>query len=262
VGTPPLVVPLVPLAPPLVVQLVPLVAPLVALVPPLVPPLDPEPGGGTQRHPREADGARMPGPAPSVDTLSNPTLDVQTDAIILREGAGAVASTYLRGTSSCPPPSVPDATPGATTEPNPTATPTPTPTPTPTSSSGAATPTTATEPPPFGVRKQAFRAAPIVVGVGPATERARLRALAAAAPPRPRAPMVRAHRAGRAHSPSWTVLAAFALGTATVAVASLFADHGLEIAACTSTLAGMMTLAVALSRIRAQNGAGRRPTSR
>jgi hypothetical protein len=189
-----------------------------------------------------------------VETLSNPTLDLHTDAIILREGAAAVASSYLRGTSSCPPPSVP----GATTEPNPTATPTATPTPppisTPSSGSGSATPTTATEPPPFGVRNQAFRAARIVVGVGPATERARLRALAAATatppratPPRAKAPMVRAHRSARARSSSWTVLAAFALGTTVVAVAALFGDHGLEIAACTSTLAGTMTLAVALS---------------
>lgn len=185
----------------------------------------------------------MAASARSVGTCSSPTLDLHTDAIILREGAGAVASTHLHGSSSGPTGRLPSVV---------SSTDAPTFTPTPTPSAGSAsqvTSTIATGPPPCAVPRQVFRAAPrvVVVGVGPATERARLRALAAQPPPRAAAHVVRSEPAARARAPSttWVPVAAFALGSALVA---LLGDRALEIAALAATTAGAMTLAAAFSR--------------
>jgi hypothetical protein len=166
---------------------------------------------------------------------SGPTLDLHTDAIIMREGAEAVGSTYLRGTSSCP---------------------TITPTPTTTSVSIALGTPTASERSPFAVRQTAFRAAPVItVGPSPAMERVRLREAAAQGPrasPLGRGPgsALLARRGGArsgdaAASLSWPVLAAFAIGAAMAVAAQLFDDRGVELAALAAVIAGTRTLAAA-----------------
>ncbi len=167
---------------------------------------------------------------------SGPTLDLHTDAIIMREGAEAVGSTYLRGSSSCT---------------------TITPTPTTTSVSiGLGTPT-ASERSPFGVRKSAFRAAPIIaVGPSPAMQRVRLREAAAEGARASllvrgsRSALV-ARRGGGSRSRAdaslpWPVLAAFAIGAAMAVAAQLLGDRGVELAALAAVIAGMRTLAAAL----------------
>jgi hypothetical protein len=169
---------------------------------------------------------------------SVPTLDLHTDAIIMREGAGAAGSTYLCGSSSCP-----------------TSTPTPTPT-----SVSLATPT-ASERSPFIGRQSAFRAAPIItvgtVGPSPAMQRVRLREEAAqrAASVVLRGPggAVVARRGGGSRSRTaeaslpWPVLAAFAIGAAMAVAAQLVGDDlGVELAALAAVLAGTRTLVAAL----------------
>ena len=153
---------------------------------------------------------------------SGPTLDLHTDAIILREGPGAVCSSYLRGSSSSL---------GVT------------------SSTSGVTPTAA-EPSPFVVRKSAFRAAPplITVRPSPAMERVRARARAkeqddlravAAARQRRR----RRQDAEHGAAPPWSLFAAFALGAAVVATAEMVVDRGVELAALAAVVAGLRVLA-------------------
>jgi hypothetical protein len=167
---------------------------------------------------------------------SGPTLDLHTDAIIMREGAEAVGSTYLRGSSSCP---------------------TITPTPTTTSVSIALATPTASERSPFMVRNTAFRAAPIVtVGPSPAMQRVRLREAAAhgaRASLLVRGPghALVARRGGGSRSRAaasipWPVLAAFAIGAAMAVAAQLIGDRGVELAALAALIAGTRTLAAAL----------------
>ena len=167
---------------------------------------------------------------------SGPTLDLHTDAIIMREGAEAVGSTYLRGPSSCP-----------TAAPPPTTT---------SLSIALATPTTS-ERSPFIVRRTAFRAAPIItVGPSPAMERVRLReaeAEGARASLFVRAPghALVARRGGGSRSRAavslpWPVLAAFAIGAAMAVAAQLVGDRGVELAALAAVIAGTRTLIAAL----------------
>jgi hypothetical protein len=158
------------------------------------------------------------------DSRSNPTLDCHTDAIILREGAGAVCSTYLDGSPSSP-----------------SVTRTPT---TASESISVATPTDA-EPSPFIVRRSAFRAAPqFIVHAGPATARARGRAAGAAAAGGARraaaaAPEIRI----RARSlPTWTVFAGFALGASVAAPAVIVLERGVAFAVLACVVAGVVTL--------------------
>jgi hypothetical protein len=167
---------------------------------------------------------------------SGPTLDLHTDAIIMREGAEAVGSTYVRGSSSCP---------------------TITTTPTTTSVSIALATPTAAERSPFMVRKTAFLAAPIItVEPSPAMQRVRLREAAAE---RARAsllarvpcsaPVGRRGVGSRSHaavSLPWPVLAAFALGAAMAVAAQLLGDRGVELAALAAVIAGTRTLAAGL----------------
>lgn len=197
-----------------------------------------------------ADGPEMSASRTSlaVDSRpSGPTLDLHTDAIILREGPAPIASTLpLRGS---PPPSVTSTA----------ATPTPT-------SLSKATPTEAA-PSPFLVRKTVFRAAPgiLTVGPGPATVRVAARARArldadadaddeadarsSDARRRARARLTRAP----AHS-SWAFFAAFALGAAASALTPASGDRGLELAIMAAVIAGAQTLAVALGKARARAG--------
>jgi hypothetical protein len=167
---------------------------------------------------------------------SGPTLDLHTDAIILREGRGAVASTAPRGGSS--PPSV---------------TSTPTSTPTPTSTAGATPTPTESAPSPFFVRKTVFRAAPriLTVGPGPATIRARALVEAGAAA---RATGMSSEGRRRCERPartpaqvSWTFFAAFALGAASAALMPTIADRGIELAIMATVIAGAQALAFAMS---------------
>lgn len=172
----------------------------------------------------------MRAPTPSMETRSEPTLECHTDAIILRDGAGAVCSTYLRGSSSGP-----SAPPSATSL-----------------SLSLGTPTTASEPPPFAVRRSAFPAAEvaIVVGVGPATQRVKARARA----------LERTYRRAGAVAPSSLTrgasavayASAFALGAATAASVGHVADRALEIASFACMVAGAVTLLVGILRTRAR----------
>ena len=105
--------------------------------------------------------------------------------------------------------------------------------------------TTACEPPPFDVRSSEFRApSPIVVvGVGPATERARRRLRRATRGPQ--------KEAIRARSLPWGGVVGFALGATVAATAGLFTvDRGLEAALLACVVAGTVTLAAALGRRR------------
>jgi hypothetical protein len=176
---------------------------------------------------------------------SGPTLDLHTDAIILREGPGAVCSTYLRGSSTCP-----------------TVTPTPTPTPTSIGSS-VATPTSS-ERSPFLVRKTAFRAAPpiITVGPSPAMQRVQIReaaaktgqAVGAAEIARPE----RGLRAQAEASLPWPVLAALAIGAGMAFAAQLIGDRAGELAAFVAIMAGLRTLAAGMpGKSRAQTSRSR-----
>ena len=166
---------------------------------------------------------------------SVPTLDLHTDAIVMREGAGTVGSTYLRGSSSCP---------------------TSTPTTTTSASMALATPT-ACERSPFVVRQTAFRAAPIItVGPSPTMQRVRLREAAAdgarasllvrgaGSVPVPRRGEGLRSRAS-ALLP-WPVLAAFAIGAAMTVATQLIGDRGVELAVLAALMAGTRTLAAAL----------------
>jgi hypothetical protein len=170
--------------------------------------------------------------SPSMEPRSRDTLDCSTGAIILREGAGAVVSTYLTESES--------ALAGAPTQ---TQTPTPT------------SPESMAEPP--------QRAWPIV-RPGPATERARQRELAAALAILanvPKSKEVRETRERRRDarpsprraptataSPAWTRCGMFALGAAVAAIAGRFADRGdFFVAVVASLLAGVLTTAVVLA---------------
>lgn len=155
---------------------------------------------------------------------SGPTLDLHTDAIILREGAAAVCSSYVRGSSS------------SLSVTSPTSTPTP----------------TASEPSPFMVRRTAFRAAPAVITVrpSPAMERVRARVLANAQSERhaPAASRERpSHGVERGTAPTWTLFAAFALGGAAVASVEMLFERGVELAALAALVAGVRALAAALA---------------
>jgi hypothetical protein len=156
------------------------------------------------------------------DSRSNPTLDCHTDAIILREGAGAVCSTYLDGSPSSP-----------------SVTRTPT---TASESISVATPTDA-EPSPFIVRRSAFRAAPqFIVHAGPATARARGRAAAAAGGARRAAAAPPEIRIRARSLPTWTVFAGFALGASVAAPAVIVLERGVAFAVLACVVAGVVTL--------------------
>ncbi|MDB5215762.1 MAG: hypothetical protein JWO86_3689 [Myxococcaceae bacterium] len=174
---------------------------------------------------------------------SGPTLDLHTDAIILREGPGAVCSTYLRGSSTCP---------------------TVTPTPTPTSiGSSVATPTSS-ERSPFLVRKTAFRAAPAIITVGPspAMQRVQIREAAAktgrAVGAAEIAPPGTGLRAQAEASLPWPVLAALAIGAGMAFAAQVIGDRAGELAAFVAVLAGLRTLAAGIpGKSRAQTSRSR-----
>jgi hypothetical protein len=191
-----------------------------------------------RRH--AADGPEMSASRTSlaIDSRpSGPTLDLHTDAIILREGPAVVASTVpLRGSS---PPSV-------TSMATATATPTLT-------SLSTATPTEPA-PSPFFVRRTVFRAAPgiLTVGPGPATVRAEARVRARLdADASMRSSDARRKSADLARAPapaSWAFLAVFALGAATSALMPMTTDdRGIELAIMAAVIASVQTLAVAMS---------------
>lgn len=154
---------------------------------------------------------------------------------MLREGPGALASSYVRGSSVPPAP--------------------------PSSATLTPTPTSLSEPPLFLVRRSAFPAARPVIIV-----RAEPRAARACGP----APVAtlgtpvagsgaspsNASGSGRAAIPKrwarrlpWTAFAGFALGASLACVTGIFTDAGsVGLAACASLLAGSVTLSVALAR--------------
>ncbi len=176
---------------------------------------------------------------------SSPTVDLHTDAIILREGPGAVCSSYVRESSS----SLAVAAPSSRGTAPSVYTPTP----------------TASEPSPFMVRRTAFRAAPAVITVrpSPATERVRAREEAKAretarvkAGGRGRRVGETERGRGRARStarstervPAWWMLVAlFALGAVASALVQIATEKGGELAVLAAVVAGVVTLS-ALSR--------------
>jgi len=169
---------------------------------------------------------------PSIETRSEGTLDCHTDAILLREGAGAACPTYLRGSSA-----------GVSALPSGTSV-----------SLSVGTPTTASEPPPFAVARSVFPAAKlaIVVGPGPATVRARARARDRLVRPNRaerRAAAVAPARRARGAS-AITGAGAFALGATTAASVGQLTGGALETAALSCIVAGVVMLLVALARTR------------
>jgi hypothetical protein len=174
----------------------------------------------------------MPPSVPSVEARSSQTLDCFTDAILLREGRGAVGATYVRGTSST--------TAAVSSHPV---------------SSSLATPMSGAGPPPFA-RVSAFPAAApvIVVRTGRATERAQrvreLRALDA------QLEAVRAERsqladrvARYASTLGWALPAAFAIGASCAALSGLAAGRAsFEVAIGACLVAGLVVLGVVFAR--------------
>ena len=165
---------------------------------------------------------------PRIESRSEGTLDCHTDAILLREGAVALGSAYLRGSSSA--------------------------------SMSVGTPTTMSEPPPFALPRSTFPAAKVtfVVEARPATVRAprelvprsRAAGRAAAVVPLPRAP-----------SPVATlwVAGAFALGATTSASAGHLRNRALEVAAFACVIAGVVLLVVAAVQLRRRGVLGGKP---
>ena len=169
---------------------------------------------------------------PRMDRRSEGTLDCHTGAILLREGTGAVASTYQRGSSAQP-----SALPGPSSV-----------------SASIGTPTTVSEPPPFAVARPPFPrgGVAIVLGPGPATVRAQARRSARPLTSR----LVRPDHAvslivasGRSR---WTLgltcVGAFALGATTAASAGELANRAVEAAASACVIAGVLILLGALLR--------------
>ena len=164
---------------------------------------------------------------PRIETRSEATLDCHTDAIMLREGVGAVGSTYLRGS-----PAETRALGSGTSIPE-----------------SVGTRTVPSEAPPFAPpRRSAFADAKVafVVGAGPVKARARARSSArtdrrrTAVAPRARASLARAVRG----------LGMFALGAAASASVGELAERALETAALACILAGVLLLLLALVRTR------------
>jgi hypothetical protein len=149
------------------------------------------------------------------DTLPGATLSCLTGAILLREGARAVGSTFARERDSdpVPPPMTPSSRRALLVMPNP---------------SGAAVATRAAP------ATQAAAAIPKTVAASAARRR----------PSRSR----RADTHSRAPSLPWRPVGAFALGATVAALAGLGVERGaLEVAALASAVAGGVTLAAALT---------------
>ncbi len=181
-----------------------------------------------QRGARAADGGWMRASVPRLhcETRSEATLDCHTDAILLREGPGAVASTYLRGSGA------PARAPGSV----------------PSLPISIGTPTTVSEPPPFSPARSTFPAGGVAIVVTDRRDLQVRRARATSPPPPMRA--------------SWPITSAgiFALGAATAASVGELAGRALETAALACILAGVLILLLALLRMgaRARPGGKRR----
>lgn len=153
---------------------------------------------------------------PSTDSRSGPTLACLTGAIVLREGARAVGSTFARQWDPAAPPPPP---------------------PEPTPSSLRALPALATPSAPASPAA-ALAATPLAPAHGP-SRRSR-----------------REITSGRTRSLPWSQVGAFALGAALASLAGVGIDHGsLGIAALASAVAGGITLAAALAQAHADTHA-------
>ena len=161
---------------------------------------------------------------PRIETRSEGTLDCHTDAIMLREGVGAMGSTYLRGSpAGARPPGSGSSVPVS-----------------------RGTQTTVSEPPPFAPVRSAFPdgKGEFVVSVGPARARvpartwARIEGRRSAGTLPGRASVARAIRGA----------GVFALGAATAASVGELAERALETAALACIVAGAGLLLLALVR--------------
>lgn len=191
----------------------------------------------------------MPISKPGLDTRSEPTLGCFTDAILLREGPGAVASTYVRGSSLPPAPPIAPLPPVPPLPPLPLSSGTLTP-----------TPTSSSEPAPFLTRGSAFPAAHPVVIVRadprPAPMASQARSSTVGARAAGRCGRSRAGRSGAGALAKrwgrrlpWTAFAGFALGASLACLTGIFTAAGsVGLAAGASLLAGSVTLYVALTR--------------
>jgi hypothetical protein len=163
----------------------------------------------------------MPISTPDLDPPSSPTLDCFTGAIVEREGARAVASTYLRDSSSAKAgePSLPSTT--ALTE-----------------------ATSVGEPPPYFARKPPLPSPVVVVRA------ARVRRFAARPARLAKAPI---HTKSR----RWQLFASLAVGAIASSVGSFVAESGsVAVAAVACLLAGVATLHVALTKRRREPSCG------
>jgi len=161
---------------------------------------------------------------------SDATIEIQTGAILLREGARAVGSTYTRRPWESEPDPVPAAPSSLQTPSSLRALPAmPSPSsPTPSPPAVPPIPLPVPPPPPLG------RAAP---AARPSSRR-------------PEAPVI---------SVPWSFAGAFALGATIAALAGLVLDRGaVEIAALASAVAGGMTLSAALARVASKGRAEHR----
>ncbi len=165
---------------------------------------------------------------PRIETRSEGTLDCHSDAIMLREGVGAIGSTYLRGSPA------EARLPGSESS----------------IPVSLGTQTTVSEPPPFARVRSAFPDAKgaFVVSAGSARARApartstRVEGRRSAVTLPGRASVARAIRGA----------AVFALGAATAASVGELAERAVETAALACILAGALLLFLALARMRTQ----------
>ena len=162
----------------------------------------------------------MPTSTPNLEALpSSPTLDCFTGAIVRREGAGAVGSSYLRDSASSP-----SAVPGS---------------PSISSATSLSEATSIGDPPPYFARKSPLRSPVFVIRAAPAmrgraVEHLRSRRQREAVP----GPL-----AIRAKSLRWKLFGAFAVGAALSTLAGLVSDVGsFAVVAFAAAVAGAATL--------------------
>jgi hypothetical protein len=170
------------------------------------------------------EAAERAEPAAPSSYPSIPTLGCFTDAIILREGAGAVGSTYLRDSASVPASSS-------------------------TSPPSLATPTSLSGLPPYTVHRPARKAPRYVIQAGPLPLPLPLsRSTRTARPSKKRRPPAKTTRTPpKVHAGAWPVVSALAVGAAVAAllgVLSASASGVFAILAC--VLAGAITMRRAL----------------